>query len=130
MELNVSFPYSTSLTFFTDPTALYDTTENNHVFNYPESGELNVDVHVTGNPEPNRVTLAVRHAETTNRVPVSSRDFRWAYDKTVGSESGVIQLSVMVDGVSEFTLMAENGVVGGTEFEYKFSVQQKNSKSK
>ena len=118
------------MTFFTDPIALYDRAENNHVFNYPESGELNVDVHVTGNPEPNRVTLAVRHGETSRRVPVSSRDFGWAYDKTVGSESGVIQLSVMVDGVSEFTLKAENGVVAGSEFEYMFSVQRKNSKSK
>ena len=101
---------------------LYDRAENDHVFRQTESGEVNVDVYVTGNPEPKRVTLWVRHGETSRRIPVSSRDFRWAYDKTVGSESGVIQLSVMVDGVSEFTLMAENGVVGGTEFEYRFTV--------
>ena len=110
---------------------MYKPAENNHVFGYPESGELNVDVHVTGNPAPNRVTLWVQRDQTSSRVPVSSRDFTWNYVRSVGSDIGLLQLSVRgglgTGSVIKYTLEAGNGVVGATEFEYKFTVQDDKS---
>ena len=110
----------------TEPTTLYDALDNNHVFSYPVSGQLEIDVHVIGNPEPKRVTLWVRRSEAINQVPVSSRAFQWTYERTVGSKAGVIQLSVTggleSGGISTYILRVENGVVGEHKFEYKFTV--------
>ncbi|GFS12653.1 hypothetical protein ElyMa_003117000 [Elysia marginata] len=108
-------------------TELYNSQDNDHIFQYPDSGDLGIDVHVTGSPAPTRVTLRVRHGESSASVPVSSRYFRWTYERTVGFDVGVIQLSVDVGGepgsISAYTLEVENGVVSSRKFEYKFTVK-------
>ncbi|GFN79325.1 hypothetical protein PoB_000583100 [Plakobranchus ocellatus] len=107
-------------------TALYDPEENDLVFDYPESGELELDIQVIGNPEPNRVSLHMRQDETSAMVSLSSRDYRWEYDRTAGAIGGVLKLFITgglrKDVSTEYILNAENGVLGQDEFEYKFSV--------
>ena len=113
--------------FVSDPTTLLNFEDNNHIFKYPQSGQLAIDVYVKGNPEPTNVRLWVRQSDASGTVPVSSQNFRWTYQKTAGAvQSGVIQLTIsggLEDGeISSYTLKAENGVVSESEFEYKFSV--------
>ncbi|KAK3769822.1 hypothetical protein RRG08_051315 [Elysia crispata] len=110
-----------------NPTTLLNFEDNNHIFKYPQSGQLAIDVYVKGNPEPTNVRLWVRQSDASGTVPVSSQNFRWTYQKTAGAvQSGVIQLTIsggLEDGeISSYTLKAENGVVSESEFEYKFSV--------
>ncbi|GFN79328.1 hypothetical protein PoB_000583400, partial [Plakobranchus ocellatus] len=107
-------------------TALYDPYENNLEFDHPESGELALDIHLIGNPEPNRVSLQKRQDETSAMVSLSSQDYRWAYDRTAGAVGGVLKLFITgglrKDVSTTYILKAENGVLGQDEFEYKFSV--------
>ncbi|GFS10330.1 hypothetical protein ElyMa_003058400 [Elysia marginata] len=109
-------------------TELYNSQDNDHIFQNPNSGDLGIDVHVTGSPAPTRVTLWVRHGESLASVPVSSRDFQWTFERTVGTDAGVLQLSVNVGGepgsTSAYKLQAENGVVSGSKFAYEFTVKR------
>ena len=111
---------------------MYEPGGNNHVYSYPDSGPLKAQVYVTGNPEPNTLTLWVQRDESSARVPVSSQDFTWYYATSGNGEIGLIQVSVTGglesgSGVTRYILEAGNGVVGGAEFEYKFTVQDENS---
>ncbi|GFO28982.1 hypothetical protein PoB_005548700 [Plakobranchus ocellatus] len=110
------------------PTALYDPTENNHEYDYPSSGVLALDIHVLGNPEPNRVQLRAGQGDGSAMVSLSSQDYQWEYDKTAGAVGGIIKLSI-TGGLREdvstmYVLKAENGVSSTDEFEYKFSVRR------
>ncbi|GFS01052.1 hypothetical protein ElyMa_006414000 [Elysia marginata] len=107
-------------------TDLFDAEENGHVFTFPKTGELHIDVQVTGNPPPNRIFLKVRHKNSVSSVPVSSLDYFTRYNSTAGSSGGVVSLvlarTLREYPDSSYNLILSNGVIGQTKCEYKFSV--------
>ena len=104
------------------------------MFEYPDSGKLVIDVHIRGNPDPNRVTLWKRQGETTNSVPISSQDFQWTFERVLESVAGVIQITIsdnMVPGsFGNYALKAENGVIEDSKFQYIFAVKYPIGKSR
>ncbi|GFO27237.1 hypothetical protein PoB_005374200 [Plakobranchus ocellatus] len=108
------------------PISLSNPGDNDLVFDYPLSGELELDIQLIGNPEPNRVLLFVSGGTTSTMPSLTSKDYRWKYQRTAENYGGVLKLVVtggFQQGASTtYILRAGNGMIGKEEFEYKFFV--------
>ncbi|GFO28541.1 hypothetical protein PoB_005504600, partial [Plakobranchus ocellatus] len=125
-DIPVTSTVTSEITLTLSATALFNPNENGHVYDYPANGQLKLDIEVTGNPEPNRVSLSVRYDETSAAVPLSSQDYSYTYSVVASSGRGILRLVVTGGfkiGISSlYTFQASNGVVGPEPFEYRFSV--------
>ena len=119
---------------FSVATALYSTGENNHVFQFPMTGKLKIDVHITGNPPPNRILLKVSQDNSSSPVPVSSLEYSTTYNSTAGSDGGILTLVLSV-GLeygrdSFYSLELSNGIISPTQCEYNFFLNVSGGKYK
>ena len=116
------------------PIRLYKSDDTDHVFDFPLNGELKIDVHITGNPPPNRILLKVSQDNSSSPVPVSSLEYSTTYNSTAGSDGGILTLVLSV-GLeygrdSFYTLELSNGIISPTPCKYNFRVTGSKGKFK
>ena len=126
--LNV-FPLLFTKTF-SGATTLNNPSDNNQTVTF-EAEELKMNISVISSPPPSRFSLLVSHNKTANFASLSSEHYSVKYIKsTDDSMIGTIELTVATSEVMEgqqisfFSFIADNGIIGKTNFEYLFTVKR------